>query len=367
MRRTPALIVGGGPAGAAAAITLARSGLRPLLVERGGKDRIVCGGFLGWDALPALAGLGLDPAALGARPISTVRILAGTRRVQTGLPGPAAGLSRARLDEALLALAQEAGAEVLRATVRRIEGGRAVLADDTNIEADTVFVATGKHALRGAERSNVGADAYVGLRATIPRPADLDHVIELHLFREGYAGLLVQEDGSANLCLSVSAARFRAAGGSAPKLAEALQREAPMLARLMGEAGSAWSAIAGIPYGWRAHDSESGRFRVGDQAGVIASLVGDGIAMALASGIGAAEAFLAGGANAAPYFQHALARRNRAPIGIAELVRKGAERPGFARAALPILARMPAVIRIAANATRVASHRLPLVGAAESG
>jgi len=367
VRRTPALIVGGGPAGAAAAITLARAGLRPLLVERGGKERIVCGGFLGWDALPALAGLGFDPTAAGARPISTVRIIAGARTVETRLPGPAAGLSRARLDEALLALAEEAGAEVLRGNVRRIEGHLALLADNAEIEADALFVATGKHALRGAERAGVDTEGYVGLRAAIPPRQQLDDRIELHLFGGGYAGLLVQEDGSVNLCLSVSAERFRAAGGSVAGLAEAIQTEAPILAQLMGEASSAWSAIAGIPYGWRADDSEAGRFRIGDQAGVIASLVGDGIAMALASGIGAAEAFLAGGADAAPHFQHALARRNAIPIGIAELARKGAERPGFVRAALPILGRMPALIRIAADATRVAARRLPLVGAAESG
>ena len=40
----------------------------------------------------------------------------------------------------------------------------------------------------------------------------LDGVIELHLFDGGYAGLLLQEDGSANLCLSAARRRLKAAG-----------------------------------------------------------------------------------------------------------------------------------------------------------
>ena len=55
MRRTAALIVGGGPAGASAAIALARGGAKPVVIERSPGERdLVCGGFLGWDAIAAL-------------------------------------------------------------------------------------------------------------------------------------------------------------------------------------------------------------------------------------------------------------------------------------------------------------------------
>ena len=60
MRRTAALIVGGGPAGSAAAIVLARGGVRAELIERTTAPHdTVCGGFLGWDALGALTAAGL--------------------------------------------------------------------------------------------------------------------------------------------------------------------------------------------------------------------------------------------------------------------------------------------------------------------
>jgi 2-polyprenyl-6-methoxyphenol hydroxylase-like FAD-dependent oxidoreductase len=62
MRRTPALIVGGGLAGAATAIGLARAGLPHLLVERSRETGdAICGGFLSWRTLETLAGLGIDP------------------------------------------------------------------------------------------------------------------------------------------------------------------------------------------------------------------------------------------------------------------------------------------------------------------
>jgi len=99
--RSSALIVGGGPAGASAAIALARGGAMPVLIERcPGERDLVCGGFLGWDALAALRRLGLDVAALGARPIRRLRLVSGRRTVEAALPREAAGLSRRRLDAA---------------------------------------------------------------------------------------------------------------------------------------------------------------------------------------------------------------------------------------------------------------------------
>jgi menaquinone-9 beta-reductase len=124
VRRTAALIAGGGPAGAAAAITLAQGGARPLLIERQAEPQdVVCGGFLGWDALSSLDALGIDAMALGARPISMMRLIAGERRVEAALPHMAAGLSRRTLDAALLDRAAAAGAAIERGVaIRRAKG-----------------------------------------------------------------------------------------------------------------------------------------------------------------------------------------------------------------------------------------------------
>src|SRR4051812_40082817 len=251
MRRTAALIVGGGPAGASAAIALARGGAAPVLIERSPGERdLVCGGFLGWDALAALKRLGLDPAALGARPIHRLRLVSGRRTVEAALPRVAAGLSRRRLDAALLHMAEEAGAAVLRGrTARALDGRRVRLDGGEEMEAEALILATGKHELRGAAREIGGRPVSVGLRAALPNVPDLEGLIELHLFDGGYAGLLTQEDGSTNLCLTVTRARMT----DRDELIAALFEESPLLGdRIGGSLPEHWEAVSGVPYGWRA-------------------------------------------------------------------------------------------------------------------
>ena len=322
----------------------------PVLIERSPGERdVVCGGFLGWDAIAALRRLGLDPASLGARPIHRLRLVAGRKVVEAQLPMPAAGLSRRRLDATLLRLAEEAGATVLRGrTARALEEGGVRLDDGSELAADALFLATGKHELRGAVRP-VGTRALsVGLRTAIPAASALAGTIELHLYNGGYAGLLLQEDGAANLCLSVAQARM--AGGREALLAE-LMDEAPLLAERLGGAVPAdWEAIAGVPYGWRANTTAPGLFRIGDQAAVIASLAGDGIAVALASGAAAAHACLHG--DGAPAFQSAFAARARRPVAIAETLRHMAEAP-VRRKLMLGLAGVPGLTRLAARLTRI--------------
>ncbi|HMG48710.1 MAG TPA: FAD-dependent monooxygenase [Allosphingosinicella sp.] len=351
MRQTSALIVGGGPAGAAAAIALARGGAMPVVIERcPGEHDLVCGGFLGWDALAALKRLGLDPAALGARPIRRLRLVSGARTIEADLPKAAAGLSRRRLDAALLNMAEEAGAAVLRGRTARALDGRCLRMDDgEEMEADALFLATGKHELRGAARDLGDWPVSVGLRAALPPLSDLAGTIELHLYDGGYAGLLVQEDGATNLCLTVTRARMT---GRPEALLAELIAEAPLLGERIGTMPSQWEAVAGVPYGWRAHDTAPGCYRVGDQAAVIASLAGDGIAVALASGVAAARACLAG--KSALDYQREFARRAARPIKVAEALRHLAAKP-LRRRLMMKLAGVPGLAKAAARLTRIGS------------
>jgi flavin-dependent dehydrogenase len=358
VRRAAALIVGGGPAGSAAAICLAQAGLRPLVIERSAEPQdVVCGGFLGWDALAALARLGVDAGALGARPIGRLRLLSRARRVETPLPAAAAGLSRRTLDSALLAQAAASGAEVVRGrAVRSADPERLAvrLDDEEEIEAEALVVATGKHELRGAPRSAAIAEAPVGLRASLaPSPAlrdALDGFIELHLFDGGYAGLLLQEDMSVNLCLSVSRLRLKQAGGI-EGLVEDLTGELPALRRRLQGVEPAWSAVAGIPYGWRARSTVPGVYRVGDQAAVIASLVGDGIAVALESGMAVAQAVRDG--TEARGYQRLFSRRVARPLAFAEALRRGAEHGPSRAGLMGLLGWAPGLVPLAARIARL--------------
>lgn len=355
-----ALILGGGPAGAAAAITLAANGARSLVVERQAGDQdAICGGFLSWRTCAQLDELGVDPAALGGHPVTVTRLFARDRAAEFALPAPGIGLSRRTLDAALLARAADLGAEVRRGVnVRAVEDGSARLADGTVLHDDHVLLATGKHDVRGAARPVSARDPAMGLRwrfAASPALAlRIAGAVELHLFDHGYAGLVLQEDGHANLCLAVRRSAFVAAGQRPEALLAALLGEHPALqVRIEDEQLGAAQAIANVPYGWRADaDDAHGLYRVGDQAGVIPSLAGEGVGIALATGAAAAHAVL--GQVAPDRFQAATSRRLRRPIGTAQLLWQAAERPSIARAALPLIARAPGLVDRAMRATRVA-------------
>ena len=359
MRRTPALIVGGGLAGAATAIGLARAGLPHVLVERSRETGdAICGGFLSWRTLETLAGLGIDPDTLNPDRVTRARIFAGNRRAEAALPHAAVSVSRHRLDMVLLAEAARLGSPVERGvTVREIDGRTARLADGATIAADTLFLASGKHDVRGMARPDNarGADPTLGIRVRIaPSPAlsrSLAGGIELHLFDRGYAGLAMQEDGTANLCMAVHRSRLQAAGSPA-QLLEALGRDMPALGEWVAliDPSSQIDAIANVPYGWRQRTGVDAIFRLGDQAGVIPSLAGEGMGIALASGVAASRAYAEDGPAAASAWQEGFARRLARPIGIAGIVRHVAESE---RAAwlLPFL--RPTLIQIIANTTRM--------------
>jgi flavin-dependent dehydrogenase len=359
MRRTPALIVGGGLAGAATAIGLAHAGLPHLLVERSRETGdAICGGFLSWRTLETLAQLGIDPDTLNPERVTHARIFAGKRRTGAVLPHPAVSVTRHRLDTVLLGHAERLGTPVERGVaVREIDGMTVRTADGTTFAPDALFLATGKYDIRGMARPEDarGADPTLGIRVRIaPSPKlarSLAGGIELHLFDRGYAGLAMQEDGTANLCLAVHRSRLQATGSPA-QLLEALGREMPALGEWVAliDPAAPIDAIANVPYGWRQRTGVDAVFRLGDQAGVIPSLAGEGMGIALASGVAAASAYRRGGPDAASAWQENFARRLARPIGIASIVRHVAESE---RAAwlLPFI--RPSLIQVIASATRM--------------
>ena len=299
------MVVGGGLAGAMAALRLARAGRDVILLERERSAHAkVCGEFLSPEAVAYLYEAGVDPVSLGATEINRLRLSARRRIVETGLPFRALSLSRRVLDEALLARAAEAGCEVCRGeTVQSLSqrGGEwtAMLTEGRTQNAHNVFLATGKHDLRGWNRPEgrhgdlVGFKMHWRLRAG--ETSALRGFMDLYLFDGGYGGLSLVEEDTANLCLVVRRARLRRLGEWRGLLA-ALCEENELVARRLAGAEALWPrplAISSIPYGYLA-ESERGAWQVGDQAAVIPSFTGDGMAIALHSGALAAEMCMAG-------------------------------------------------------------------------
>ena len=87
MRDVETAIIGGGPAGAAAACALAASGRETVLFERSaGPHHKVCGEFLSIETQALLREIGIDPPALGAVGIDYVAIYAAGRSIGAALP-----------------------------------------------------------------------------------------------------------------------------------------------------------------------------------------------------------------------------------------------------------------------------------------
>ncbi len=358
------LIVGGGVAGCASAIALARAGRRVTLIERETVSRHkVCGEFLSGEALEDLQALGMDVASLGAVSIDYVRLAAAGRAAEAPLPFPAGSLTRKALDTALNDTAVAAGVRMERgrsvqALVRNNDQWQATLDDGTTREATNVFLATGKHDLRGHTRPEdparwVAFKMYFRLGPV--QAAELARASELILYPGGYGGIQPVEDGMANLCCVVQKRYIAPLGHRWENFLAKMQQDCPHLAMRLAGAEPLLAkplAITHIPYGYLRHTTEEGLYCIGDQAAVIPSFTGDGISIALHTARYAATAYLA--AESAPVFQAKLRSTLIRQMRLAEFAADGLNN-SLTRAVLPFCLRVwPGVMRVTARLTRVA-------------
>ncbi len=356
MRFEAPLIVGAGPAGCAAGLALARNCVRATIIERQRETGdAICGGFLSWKTLANLESLGVS--GLGGHPIDMVHVFAGGATANAALPGGAIGISRHRLDTVMQAVLLARGSTIERGVTVREWCDGTLVTDAGERRPESLFLASGKHDIRGLARPRDSDDPAMGLRVRLPASPDLARMlegrIELHLFDGGYVGLLLQEDGSANLCLAVRKSRLAVDGTPAALLTRLADTEPALGARLGSVVPPKIDAIAAVPYGWRACQTVRGVFRLGDQAAVIPSLAGEGIGIGIASGIAAAAAWAKGGPAAAPAYQHDFARRTARPVAVAKFLWEHGEQPFAAKLATRTLALAPMLARLAARLTRV--------------
>ncbi len=325
----------------------------------------VCGDFLSVEAQAILSGLGLDPAGLGAAPIHTVRLAHGGRVAEAALPFPALGLSRRRLDAALLDLASARGAEVRRGVrALALQPDGVVTTTAGPLRSDAIFLATGKHELRGAARAAAAAD-WVGFKTYLAlapaQRAALRGAVELALFDGGYAGMLLVEGEAANLSLIVSAAKLASAGGTWEGLLAWLRGRCPLLGRRLNGATALLArplAVSRVPYGFlHAPRGDDPVWRMGDQMAVIPSLTGDGVALALHTAARAAAAWQ-GGRSAGEH--HAALRRELAgQMRLAGWVHLACLAAPVQGALVGVCRHAPIVMRLAASLTRVGGPPSP--------
>jgi len=361
------LVIGGGLAGSMLALRLATAGREVTLLER---ERTahhkVCGEFLSREAVDYLAQTGIDPLSLGAQTIRHVRLTSKHRIVEAALPFTALSLSRCVLDEALLTRAAQQGCNVERGAfveslVQHDGLWHAQLRRGESWRAPTVFLASGKHDLRGLERNAGTHGDMVGFklhwRLAPAQAAALRDFMDLYLFPGGYGGLSLVEADAANMCLVVRRSVLRTTGGW-PELLAAIQNGNPHLAQRLQGASPLWErplAVSSIPYGYLA-GQPNGLWCIGDQAAVIPSFTGDGMSIALHSATLAAQMYLSG-ETARHYHRQLHAHLSRSMTLATALSRTMVS--SFGRTLAPIaLSMFPSAMNWIASSTRIPDKAL---------
>jgi flavin-dependent dehydrogenase len=377
MKPYDAAVIGGGAAGPALAAELARAGRSVILFEKekAAHDK-VCGEFISHEGVRYLHDLGVCLEGLGALPIRRVRLARHAGAVTDDLPFEAQGLSRRVLDETLLRLASEAGAEIQRGIrVKDLEkDGNAWavhLEDEDSVAAKAIFLATGKHDLKDWKRTRgqhpecVAFKAYWRLAAD--QAAELSGHVELILFPGGYAGLQEVEGGRANLCLIVRKDAYAARYGSWENLLSGMQERCPHLKNRLDGATSLMEkplAISGLPFGHVAWES-GGVWRLGDQAAAIPSFSGDGISIALHSARRAAKSYLKG--ESPETYQQSLARQLSAQLYRATIISRMLVSETGQSLAMTGAGIFPFVLPVSAGLTRIPARALSELGGGGAG
>ena len=326
-------IIGGGPAGVAAALEATRRGLQAAIWECGRFPRHkVCGEFVSAESLPWLQRQIPTVMARGAVIRRAEFIARGGRRYSFALPSPARGLSRFVLDEALWQALISSGAETCEGTaIRRVVRCRAEVgssrvggtelgaadrlpvtpstnlpnrklwsvepAKGTRRSARMVLVACGRWwSLEGfpsPPQDRLTTAPWLGAKAhfTGVPPSD---AVEMYFFPGGYCGLAPIEDGLLNVCCLIHTSLTRSLGAGGLSDFALWLREAgrhPALDSRLRHATQVSETLATAPVQpARRHADHAGALLAGDAAGFLDPFTGDGIAQALQSGRLAAEA-----------------------------------------------------------------------------
>jgi flavin-dependent dehydrogenase len=344
MNRFDVAIIGAGPAGCAAAITAARCGARTILFERGQYPRHkVCGEFVSPESHCVLQDLlGCNAWLLASPPeITAARMFSGAHCVKFTLHTPAWSIARYDLDFALWQAAQAGGCELRQATVERITRTAGdfelALATKETIASAKVINASGRWSnLRRPIIPN--GPRWIGLKGHFSgeyAPPSTD----IYFFPGGYCGI---QPVSATLLNASAMVRT----DKATTLEEVFAAHPGLWLR-----SRAWERTTEIistsPLVHMSPEPVTdGVLNAGDAAAFIDPFVGDGISLALRSGVLAAQA-----ASADIYAAEYISRFSRA-FQIAAFVRRLVDAPEIVRRMAAFSFRSERLRRWTLNRTR---------------
>jgi geranylgeranyl reductase family protein len=326
--RFDVLVVGSGPAGSVAALVLARGGVKVALVDKTAFPRDkACGDLVGPRGLQLLVDLGLAPP--NGRDVGDMLVVGPTgRRVQLpcaeGLtyPGHGTAVTRTVFDAMLHDAAVEAGATpfVGRAEVPlEVEGqiGGYRLSTGDELHADFVIGADGATSHVATAAGLVDTHRVLwgfAVRTYLPQVVDLPAIVlweptPWQAF-PGYGWIFPGAEGGANVGLGLGTLSDRKAGANALRaLPEFLEHLRALDLLVEGPSPTPSRRLGGwLKMGMVGTTPAAGRvLLVGDAAGLVNPLQGEGISQAMGSGRLAGEAILGGAGHAAEHYRTSLA------------------------------------------------------------
>lgn len=286
-------IIGGGIAGLALSIDLKKRGYLVSVVEKGNYPRHkVCGEYISMESHTYLQTICPALSALHLPVIQNFKLTSGNHKeFTTALDLGGFGISRYLLEEMLFKEAEKQGVDFMLDTKARDidrgvdKPGYIIKTSSGTITATLVCNATGRKSnLKTTEKIDSNKTNYVGVKYHIKLARNPD-LIEIHNFPGGYCGISNIEDDKACLCYIVNSKKLNSVNNSISELEKAYLFKNSNLKKIFTTAEFVFNnpvTISGIDFAIKKAASDESFF-LGDAAGRMAPIIGNGMSMGLRS------------------------------------------------------------------------------------